>query len=292
MALTYHSVTYDEDFSTRLDRWLRRSYPALTQGAVQKALRDRFVRVNQAKSQASTTLKKGDRISVEIHLHQRWKALEKPERPLVATPDFSPLILDETEDLLVLNKPSGLDVQGGTKVQVHLDAWLKRAYPEARLVHRIDKATSGLLCVAKNLKTAIRLTELFRTRQVHKTYRAVIWGRPQSQKGDIRTPLPDAQGHPRSLSAHTRYNVLAEGALWSDVELTPFTGRKHQLRLHMAGEGHPILGDRKYDTEGKTLGLLPPRGVLFLHAYQISFCGASGEKSSWTAPLPSYWPRQ
>lgn len=290
MALTYYSTTYQEDFPSRLDRWLRRRYPSLTQGVVQKALRDRFIRVNHAKSQASTSLQQGDVVSVEIHLHERWIALSSSERSTPPTPDFSSLILDETNDLLIINKPSGLDVQGGTKVQVHLDAWLKRTYPDARLVHRIDKATSGLLCVAKNLRMAMLLTDLFRNRQVHKTYRAIVWGRLHPQKGRISEPIHDVDGRIPARPAQTEYRVIRKGSFWSDVELTPLTGRKHQLRIHMAGKGNPILGDKKYDIEGKTLGLLPPKGVLFLHAHRLSFCDADGKVNSWVAPLPSHWP--
>lgn len=267
-----------------------RLYPGVTQGKLQKALRERKIRVNMVKGAASTRLQYGDTLSVEVHLDSQWACLAKERLPRQGRTDvdFSPLILDETANLLVLNKPSGLDVQGGTKVAVHLDSWLRHYCPESRLVHRIDKMTSGLLVVAKNLQTAIFLAERFRCKDIQKTYKAVVLGRFAEPAGTINRPIQDGSGIMKE--AQTSYRVLREEAAWSEVELTPQTGRKHQLRIHMASYGYPIIGDTKYDVERKTMGLLSPKTVLFLHAYRLALRMPSGQKSSWTAPLPQYWP--
>lgn len=295
MALSYHIIPYEEPFVSRCDRWLKRLYPNLTQGRIQRALRQRFVRVNQAKSQASTPLAKGDELAIEIHLHEQWLLLgtEQAERPR-QTKDYSAFILDETEDLLVMNKPSGLDVQGGTHVSQHLDAWLHQSFPEARLVHRLDRMTSGILLIAKNLKTAIELSTLFRQRKVQKTYRALVVGRLKEKQGTIDQSLvtKTKQGERKLVSAQTTFKVLNEQSAWSEVELHPLTGRKHQLRIHMANLGHPILGDTKYDLDHKACNLLKPKDPLFLHAFRLSLRDAAGRKHSWTAPLPAYWPSQ
>lgn len=292
MALTYVHETYSEDFESRLDKWLMRRYPALTQGKIQKSLRERFVRVNSAKSSASTHLKKGDKISIEVHLDTQWLAQakdRKPTRGCSIQTDFSSLILEESEDILVLNKPSGLDVQGGTKVAIHLDGWLKCYCKESRLVHRIDKMTSGLLLVAKNLRTAVFLAERFRHNEIKKTYRAIVSGHFFHSKGIIETPIGD--GVEGEKDAITHYSIVREATQWTEVELKPQTGRKHQLRIHMASLGHPIIGDTKYDLERQTIGLLSPKTVLFLHAYCLNFVESSGRQKAWQAPLPEYWPK-
>lgn len=294
MALTYHFESYSEDFSTRLDRWIKRRYVACTQGMIQKALRKRFIRINNVWKKAGTPLEAGDQIGIEIHLHQEWETLseralqseQRTRRKPSEEIDLRSLIVDETAEVLVLNKPSGMNVQGGTNVDFSLaDALKEKGY---RLVHRIDRATSGLLIVAKTLSSAIFLTEMFREHKIHKNYRAIVIGSFRRSSGMIDLPIL-VDGNSRV--AQTRYKTVYEekGKRWTDVELTPLTGRKHQLRIHMAKLGHPIVGDRKYDSERRTIGLLPSR-ELFLHAQGLTLRDRHGQEKTWTVPLPSYWP--
>lgn len=294
MALTYQFETYSEDFAMRLDRWLKRRYGACTQGMIEKALRKRFIRINGVKQAAGTLLEAGDQIGVEIHMHQEWEALSKraeeaaqaKRRTRSGGIDLAPLVVDETADFLILNKPSGMDVQGGTNVDHNLaDALSMKGY---RLVHRIDRATSGLLIVAKTLSAAVFLTRLFRDHKVQKTYRAIVLGRMSRASGEVNLPIRTPNGQ---RSAQTRYRVVREdpNGRWTDVELSPLTGRKHQLRIHMASLGHPIVGDRKYDVEGRTFGMFPEK-VLFLHAQRITFRDKTGSRRTGVVPLPPYWP--
>lgn len=296
MALTYQFFTYSEDFPTRLDRWLRRQYSACTQGMIEKALRKRFIRINGVKQAAGTLLEAGDQVGVEIHLHQEWEALSREAEKQAAKAvssgailDLAPLIVDETPELLILNKPSGMNVQGGTNVGANLADTLRHRSKECRLVHRIDRATSGLLIVAKTLSAAVFLTGLFRDHKVRKTYRAIVGGRLKRPSGVINSPIV-TEGIERS--AQTRYRVVAEDpkGRWTDVELKPLTGRKHQLRIHMASLGHPIVGDRKYDSEAQTFGLFPGTKALFLHAQSLTFQDKAGVMQTWTVSLPKYWP--
>jgi 23S rRNA pseudouridine955/2504/2580 synthase len=321
--MLFHDVIYNADFPSRLDRWLRRQYAGCTQGALERAIRSHFVRVNDLKTTAGSALNFGDKISVEIHLHQKWVNMSADEPPKVVNYNFDDLILDETADLIVINKPSGLDVQGGTRVHMNIDDWLQSKSNEYRLVHRIDRATSGLLIVAKTLKSAVTLSRMFRDQKIKKRYRAIVFGKVL--EGEINMPIvsspkpssprrvypnnvqPNVQNAPRKIprlvmnqlvaieSASTKkpsitkykglyYNPREN---WSDVELTPLTGRKHQLRIHLSAIGHPIVGDEKYDLSKKALYLLnsTPAHTLLLHAWKIST-----HQGSWVAPLPSYWP--
>jgi 23S rRNA pseudouridine955/2504/2580 synthase len=295
MSLTYQHFTYDIEASSRLDRWLKRKYNGCTQGAIEKAIRARFVRVNGGKTSAGTSLNLGTNISVEIHLHKKWTEMSHDlPRPAV-TYSFDSLIFDETADFLILNKPSGLDVQGGSHVHKNIDDWLRTKSREYRLVHRIDRATSGLLIVAKSLSSAISIAQMFRARDVKKCYRAIVVGELASNVGEINFPIAN---HPKTASlmaigtghgkeALTKYRLIRFNQLenWSDVELFPLTGRKHQLRLHLSAIGHPIVGDDKYGGCSQLAHL--PEKVLFLHAWRISLPSIG---LRWEAPLPAYWP--
>ncbi len=225
------------------------------------------------------------------------------------------------EHLIVLNKPPGLAVQGGTRQQRHLGALLAALRfgreEDPRLVHRLDKDTSGLLVLARTGRAATALGRMFRSRAVEKTYVAVVAGRPEPMAGTIRYGLVKAGGkgeermrpvHPDELAATagaqpavTDYRVIehaAKRAAW--VALRPVTGRTHQLRAHMAALGCPVIGDGKYGGRGQenpgsgwgaSLGGALSR-KLHLHAARLSFPHpVTGAALSFTAPLPEHMAR-
>jgi 23S rRNA pseudouridine955/2504/2580 synthase len=315
-VLQYQTFQYEYDVDMRLDRWLRRTYGDLTQGVIEKAIRERFVRVNALKSRAQTKLLPGDTIAVEVHLHEKWMLsreeakAEQAKRGVAGAgagadtgkSDFSPMILQETEDFIVLNKLAGVDVQGGWNVKESIDTWLKSVSDQYRLVHRLDRDTSGALLVAKNLRAAIFFTKLFKERKIQKIYRAIILGTITPSQGRICAPIAEVKAGEslmkvdsiRGKKAETSYRVIFHNRQnnWSDIELEPHTGRKHQLRVHLAFSGNPIVGDVKYDTEKKTFYLLPRtvKKAMFLHAYKITFKDFKGKLITITAPLPQYWP--
>jgi 23S rRNA pseudouridine955/2504/2580 synthase len=215
------------------------------------------------------------------------------------------MTLFEDDDLLILNKPPGLAVQGGTRTQRHLDGMLEALEPDPdrrpRLVHRLDRDTSGVLVVAKKRSVAAKLGKLFQTRSVRKIYWALAHGVPSPAQGKIDAALvkssgPDgdrvrkAQAGEQEIaqSAVTYYAVIDRaGQSLSLVSLKPVTGRQHQLRAHMAMAGHPILGDPKYAHDRETPEGLADR--LHLHARRIVFPHPSGEGSvDVTAPLPAH----
>jgi 23S rRNA pseudouridine955/2504/2580 synthase len=228
------------------------------------------------------------------------RALSTGDRAFLAA-----IALYEDDDLLVLNKPSGIAVQGGTKTTQHIDRLLEGMGdgPETRprLVHRLDRDTSGVLVIAKRRSVAAKLGRAFQTRSVRKIYWAIVKGVPKPLQGKVEAALVKAAGpdgdrvrkarpgeQDIAQSAVTHYAVVDRaGQAASFVSLKPVTGRQHQLRAHMAIIGNPILGDEKYDGDRD----LPP-GVprkLQLHARRISFPHPSGEGVvDVTAPLPDH----
>jgi 23S rRNA pseudouridine955/2504/2580 synthase len=289
----------------RLDRWFKTHYVALPHSRLEKLLRTGQVRVDGGRAKASTRLAAGQTVRVPplpdappppASAH----ALSKADRAFLAS-----ITLYEDDDLLVLNKPSGIAVQGGTKTTHHIDRLLEGLGdgPETRprLVHRLDRDTSGVLVVAKRRAVAAKLGRAFQTRSVRKIYWALLHGVPKPPQGKVDAALVKAGGpdgdrvrkarpgeQDVAQSAVTHYAVVDRaGQAVSFVSLKPVTGRQHQLRAHMAIIGHPILGDGKYDGDKNVPGGIPNR--LYLHARRISFPHPSGEGVvDITAPLPEH----
>ena len=192
-------------------------------------------------------------------------------------------IIYENKEFFVINKPSGIASQGGTGITKSIDTLVNFARPEfngnLRLTHRIDKDTSGLLVIAKNYDAANKITELFKLRKVNKVYRALVYGNfsKNNKVGIIDTPIIDKNGDEKP--AITEYKVIDEAYnLVSLVELSPKTGRTHQLRIHLANVEHSIVGDFKYGNNNQFVNLKQSLDIeiprfLFLHAYSITIEG-------------------
>jgi 23S rRNA pseudouridine955/2504/2580 synthase len=289
----------------RLDRWFRTHYASLPHSRLEKLLRTGQVRVDGGRAKASTRLAAGQTIRVPplpdaAPPPQPKHALSKADRAFLAS-----ITLYEDDDLLVLNKPSGIAVQGGTKTTHHIDRLLEGLGdgPETRprLVHRLDRDTSGVLVIAKRRSVAAKLGRAFQTRSVRKIYWALVKGVPKPPQGTVEAALVKAAGPEGdrvrkarpgeqyvAQSAVTHYAVVDRaGQQVAFVSLKPVTGRQHQLRAHMAIIGNPILGDEKYHGDRDL-----PEGVarkLHLHARRISFSHPSGEGVvDVTAPLPEH----
>ena len=292
----------------RLDRWFKTHYARLPHSRLEKLLRTGQVRVDGSRAKASTRLAAGQAVRVpplpDVAPPPGPKhALSKADRDFLAS-----ITLYEDDDLLVVNKPPGIAVQGGTKTTHHIDRLLEGLGdgPETRprLVHRLDRDTSGVLVIAKRRSVAAKLGRAFQTRSVRKIYWALLHGVPRPPQGKVEAALVKASGpegdrvrkarageQDVAQSAVTHYAVVDRaGQQVAFVSLKPVTGRQHQLRAHMAILGHPILGDEKYHGD-KDL----PEGIpnkLHLHARRISFPHPSGEGVvDVTAPLPEHMAR-
>ncbi len=301
MAVTQHEVAADEG-ELRLDRWFKRHFPQVTQIAVQKFCRTGQVRVDGKRVEASTRLVPGQIIRVP----PVNPAPPPEERPAVSPADqrdLEDMVIYRDEQILVINKPHGLPVQGGPGIYRHLDGMLDAlrfdAKDRPRLVHRLDRDTSGVMLLARSASVASKLAALFRTRDVQKTYWAIVVGRPSPMEGLIDLPLkrigsergertqaaerddPDAA---RALTEYVVREAASRKLSW--LELSPRTGRTHQLRVHCLAMGTPILGDGKYGEAASHLDGFS--GKLHLHARALRLPHPAGGMLEVSAPLPSH----
>jgi 23S rRNA pseudouridine955/2504/2580 synthase len=296
----------------RLDRWFKIRFPNVGYGYLQKLLRSGQVRVNGKRADANIRVAHRDEIRVPViarALAKRAEADAGAAKAHITNADRALLedaILFEDEHVLVLNKPFGIAVQGGTGTKRHIDGMLAAMtdrFPERpKLVHRLDRDTTGVLLVAKHRNAAAKLGRIFQTRSAAKTYWALVRGVPAPRQGRIeaalvkaatpegdrvRKALPGEQA--AAMHATTHYNVLervAQKAAW--VSLKPVTGRQHQLRAHMAMIGHPIIGDDKYrgDTTEFSAAVAPG---LHLHARRLIIPHpVEASRIDVTAPLPAH----
>jgi 23S rRNA pseudouridine955/2504/2580 synthase len=302
------TVTADED-GLRLDRWFKSHYPGLTHGRLEKLLRTGQVRVDGGRVKASARLAEGQTVRVPPLGEDGAKTM--PPRPAVRPEDVAflgALVLYRDADVIVLNKPAGLAVQGGSKTTRHLDGMLDALRFDAperpRLVHRLDRDTSGVLLLARSRKAAAALGRAFRAREARKIYWGLTKGVPRPHRGTVNLALAKqaaVQGRERVTPAHeeddearhaiTHYAVLAQAAqkaAW--LALMPVTGRTHQIRAHCAAIGTPLMGDVKYGGAEASPGGDIAEG-LHLHARSLSLRLPSGRTASFTAPLPEHMRR-
>jgi 23S rRNA pseudouridine955/2504/2580 synthase len=266
-----------DDVGTRLDRLIRRHHKNLVQSVLEKALRKKQILLDDQATTANCRPQAGQVITIKPEIlgghDEQLPSLKKKYIPTKEdVQELRDSIIFSNEDFVVINKPAGLAVQGGSKIGKNLDDILPSLFDVAKLVHRLDKETSGILLIARNHYGATELTRGFRDKLIQKKYWAIVAGKLQPTSGQMTMPIEEQP-------AVTHYKVLKhlDGMSW--VELEPITGRKHQLRIHLADVGHPILGDDKY---GKREGR-----QLHLHARQINFT-LRGQEYEFIAEAPLY----
>lgn len=310
-----------EEGEQRLDRWLKRQFPQVTQGLIEKACRKGDIRVDGARVKASSRIEAGQQVRIPP-LPGSMPALAEPKSK-ISTSDarmIQAAVMWKDQHIIALNKPAGLPSQGGSgQGNRHVDGLTEALmfdYKERPvLVHRLDKDTSGVLLLARTPRVARRLAEAFRHRETRKIYWALVAGVPQPLKGTIKYGLVKAGGrggnekmhciHPAEVDkvegakrATTDFAVLERlGGRAAWVALSPITGRTHQLRAHMAEIGHPIMGDGKYggsaqenlgDGWGAGIGGEVSR-KLHLHARSLRVeHPVTGAMLELTAPLPDH----
>ena len=297
-----------DDADIRVDRWFRRHYPELKHGRLEKLLRTGQIRVDGGRVKASTRLEAGQVLRIPP-LGENPGTQRHAGHPDVSDKDrawIKSLILHEDADVIALNKPPGIAVQGGSGVGRHIDGLLaglvRPGHEKPRLVHRLDRDTSGVLLVAKRASVAAKLGEIFRGRDANKTYWAIVAGVPSPREGTINDALIKSAGRDgyekvvadatMGKSAVTDYRVIdAAGRKVAWLQLSPRTGRTHQLRVHCAGMDTPIAGDRKYGGERAILDGSPNPDALHLHARALVLPHPSGGALSVTAPLPERFAR-
>ena len=266
----------------RLDRWIRLTLGKIPQSLIEKYLRFGKIKLNKKKTKSSQKIKTSDVINFfdlnfkENFVQKKTKFL--PSKEIVKSNEDQ--IIENNEKFIVINKSSGISVQGGTKSKKNLvDIFAKSKIFQ-------DKETSGVFIMAKTRESAQLLTSLFRLRRVHKTYLAICHGEISKNSGEWNDDLIRYDGNKKIIEkAKTIFRVIDKNSEASLVELKPITGRKHQLRKQLYAVGHSIFGDKKYKLLKFNKGL---NKELMLHSYQIKFI-INDIKHTYTALLPNYF---
>ncbi|WP_347303337.1 RluA family pseudouridine synthase [Croceibacterium sp. TMG7-5b_MA50] len=296
------TVAADDD-GVRLDRWFKRHLPQVGFATISRWARTGQIRVDGARAKPEDRLATGQVLRVP----PGGAALPAPDRQRrelteEQRAEAAAMLITRTDAALVLNKPPGLATQGGTGMRQHvdglLDAYADDGAPRPRLVHRLDKDTSGVLLVARTPGSAAFFSKRFSGRSARKIYWALVIGVPEVSEGFIDAPIskqPGTGGEKMHVdeeggqASRTRYRVVDRAgnrAAW--VELQPLTGRTHQLRVHMAAIGHPIVGDGKYGGPAAFLTGAVSR-KMHLHARRLIIDAPGGGKLDVTADLPEHF---
>jgi len=286
-----------EDDGMRLNRWFLKYYPGLPLGRFQKLLRTKQIKVDGKRADTGLKLTCGQEIRVPP-LQEEKNVPQKTEISRKDSLYIQSLIIYKDDNIIVLNKPSGLAVQGGTNTSRHIDGLLQALTfdkPEKpKLVHRIDKDTSGILVLARNRQWADVLTKAFREHSLQKTYLALVAPAPKQDSGEIKAPLEKTGEKVVVLDggkpAHTHFETIdAVGNKFALLAAEPLTGRTHQIRVHLQYIGSPIVGDNKYFNGEKREKYALLTDKLHLHAYKIDLSSLYNKKCLIKAPLPEYF---
>ena len=280
----------EEDFSdVRLDRWVNHFFSKISHNNLEKLLRKGIIRVNGKKVKSNFRLNEGDILTLPGFLDELATNSTNNNHIPGAESFIKKITIFQSNEILILNKPFGLAVQGGTGIESHIDGYLQSAFFNSnfspRLVHRLDRETSGVLVVALTRKMAVHLSNLFQERKVNKTYWAITDGSPSKDKGDINFDIKMGENKD-NLNALTRYyKILNLNDKISWIAFQPVTGRTHQIRQHASMSSFPIVGDKKYGRHTKE-GLLFKK--LHLHSQSVDFMNVNGDILHFEASLPKH----
>jgi 23S rRNA pseudouridine955/2504/2580 synthase len=271
------SFIVDEDFNdSRLDRWFKQKVINLPHSLIEKIIRQNKIKVNKKKIKSSHRLRTGD--VVEVFDINKFKPIDNnekikylPKKKEIGSYDKH--VLEDNENFIVINKPTGLPVQSGTKSLKNINDILKNTkyFENSKpfIVHRLDKETSGILIIAKNRKFAQLFTSLFRLRKIHKTYLAIVYGKVNKSIKIMRDNLIYIEKNKKiTQKAISNLKIIRSGEDYTFLELNPITGRKHQLRKQLLNIGNPIVGDDKYFLNNRKR--IKIRNLM-LHAHKIKF---------------------
>ena len=288
------SINVDKSFNDmRIDRFIRNHLGKIPQGLIEKNLRNGKLKLNQKKVKSSQKVKTGDKLNIyNLNFEEKIEQLKKKYNPSnEIIKENEDLIIENNDNFVVLNKQSGISVQGGTKSKKNIiDIFAKSNLfrdEKPYSVHRLDKDTSGVFIIAKNRETAQLLTSLFRLRKVYKTYLAICNGELiLIDKGVIKDDLIRFENKKKIVEkAETKYEILDKNNNATFIQLNPITGRKHQLRKQLFNLGNSIIGDKKYNSTNYSK---IKNKNLMLHSYEIKF-KINEKKYTFRATPPDYF---
>ena len=271
------SFIVDDDFNdSRLDKWFKLKIINLPHSLIEKIIRRNKIKVNKKKTKSSQRLQTGDLI--EIYDISKFKPIDKKEKIKYLPKkkeigSYNDYIIEDNENFIVINKPTGIPVQSGTKSFKNIIDIIKNTkyfkHSKPFIVHRLDKETSGVLIIAKNRKYAQLFTSLFRIRKIHKTYLAIVYGKVNKSIKVLKDELTYYEKNKKIFQkAVSNLKIIRSNESYSYLELNPITGRKHQLRKQLLNIRHPIIGDDKYFLNDRKRIKIKN---LMLHAYKIKF---------------------
>ena len=279
-VLKIHQSSEDQ----RLDKFLKREFSNLNQSFIEKNLRKKNILLNNNKVKSKYLLKENDEIKIKNFSIELYSSYEKKNNTIVIDKVikkiFRASVLYENDNFIVIDKWSGIATQGGTNVTISIDAIIKNISEDYNLVHRLDKETTGLLIIAKNLKYTRIFGNLFKSRNLDKTYLALCEGQPKMMESYVDLAIK-SNDNKKKIETYTFYKVLFQNQNISLIKFVPKTGKKHQLRIVAKNLGSPIVGDIKYN-----LNKSNKNENLKLNAYQLEFT-IDKDRFSFTSNLPS-----
>ena len=260
--------------NSRFDKWFKNNVAKIPQSLIQKLIRKNKIKVNKKKTHTSYRVQFDDLVEVfqktEFKEYKTKKKNYIPSKKEISK--YNSFIIEDNENFIVINKPRGIAVQGGTKSYKNIIDILKKnkifQYCKPYIVHRLDKETTGVLIIAKNREYAQLFTSLFRIRRIHKTYLTIVNGIVSKKISKLEDNLIYFEKNKKIIQkAITKVKVIKTFKNYSFLELNPITGRKHQIRKQLYMAGYPIIGDTKYNTLNKKMS----KNGLLLHAHKIKF---------------------
>ncbi len=274
-----------DNLNQRLDKYLKHKYTSLTQGFIEKNIRKKNILINNSKTKANYLVKVNDELKI-LNFHE---TLYKNKIIFKKNLKISNEILDkfkrsikfENNDFIVLNKWSQIATQGGSKINISIDHIIKNINSQYRLVHRLDKETSGLLLIAKNLNYAKKLSSLFKQKEITKYYIALCEGNPKNNNSQVKLEIKNKKL--KIENTLTNYKLLSKNKSISSILFNPQTGKTHQIRIVSKNLGCPIVGDNKYNFYSKY-----KKENLMLHAFALRFT-INTEKFEFISILPDYF---
>ena len=273
------------NFNQRLDKYLRLKYSSLTQGFIEKNIRKKNILINNNSTKANYLVKLNDELKI-LNFHEKlyknkiiFKKNIKISKEILTK--FKRSIIFESNDLIVLNKWSQIATQGGSKIQTSIDHIIKNINSQYRLVHRLDKETSGLLLIAKNLDYAKKLSYLFKQKEITKYYIALCEGNPKNNFSQVHLKIKNKKL--KIENTLTNYKLVNNNRGISSILFNPQTGKTHQLRIVSKNLGCPIVGDNKYNIHSKY-----SKENLMLHAFALKF-QINTQKFEFISKLPNYF---
>ena len=298
------NITYSLSYCSRLDRFLHKQF-GTSVALLQKLIRTKKIKVNQQKVAINHQLQPNDMINITINInHNSLLTIPKNKLNPAQINNFWQNTIYEDENIIAINKPSGLATQGGSGIKISVDDFVKDK--KYHLVHRLDKDTSGLLLIAKNSETANFLYQQFKQKNISKTYFAIVLGLVKKTSGEINIPIAKQKlGKNEKVSpcpnfanlnstinknniAITKFFCQKTYQNYSLLKLQPITGKTHQLRVHCKEIGHPIINDIKYG--GIKVKQKEISNTLCLHSWQVVVKNYPQQKNLIiTAPIPKNW---